>query len=125
VQGGCFRSPIADADFNQDVLGIGFGVFDEDIEITVFVENSGIEQFIFQFVPAAIAVGGDQVLIGVSRLRILIEVLHVGVRGRAIQVKVIFLHVFAVIALLLLSPNNRSFRMGSLPFQSPKAKQRS
>jgi hypothetical protein len=37
------RAPIAQADLDQDVAGRGFRIFDEDVEIAVFVEDAGIE----------------------------------------------------------------------------------
>jgi hypothetical protein len=87
------------SDFDQHVLGIPFGIFDKNIEIAVVVKNAGIQKFVFQFVPTAVAIGDDQILIGISRLWIFVEVFHVGMGGRTVEVKVILLHVLAMIAL--------------------------
>src|SRR5262249_20071671 len=38
--------------------------------------------------------------VGIFRLRILVQILHVGMRGRGVQVEVILFHVFAVIAFI-------------------------
>ena len=55
---------------------------------------------------------------GKARLRILVQHLQVRVRRRGVEVEVVLLHVLAVIALALVSPNSRSLRIGSRPFQS-------
>src|SRR5262245_34520796 len=86
------------ADLNQDVLRRLLGVFHKDIEVTVRIENSGVDQFVFGFLSASSSIGFDQFVIGIGRLRVLVEILHVGVRRRAIEIEVIFLHVLAVIA---------------------------
>ena len=49
--------------------------------------------------PAAAAAGLDQVGVGERRLRILVEVLHVRVGRRAVEVEVVLLDVLAVVAL--------------------------
>ena len=38
-----FRPAIPGRDANQNILEIGFGVLDENIEITVALENSGVD----------------------------------------------------------------------------------
>ena len=65
----------------------------------------------------------DQVAIGILRLRILVEVLHVRVGRRAVEVEVIFLDVFAMVAFGVGQAEQRSFRMGSRPFHKANAKQ--
>ena len=49
--------------------------------------------------PAPAAAGLDEVGVGERRLRILVEVLHVRVGRRAVEVEVVLLDVLAVIAL--------------------------
>ena len=46
----------------------------------------------------------DQIVVGIGRLRILVEILHVGMRRRAVEVEVVFLHVLAVVALAVGQP---------------------
>ena len=43
-----------DANLNQQVFWRGLGVLDEDIEVTVLVEDSRVEQFEFEAVAAAL-----------------------------------------------------------------------
>ena len=94
-----FRAAIVDADLDQNVLGRFLGVFHEHIEIAVLVKHAGVEQLVLEFVAVAVAVGADQLIVGIRRLRIFVEILHVGMRRRAVEIEVIFLHVLAVIAL--------------------------
>ena len=48
-----FRAAIVDADLHQDVLGRFLGVFHEHVEVTVLVEDAGVDQFVLEFLPAA------------------------------------------------------------------------
>ncbi len=90
---------VGHGDAHQQVLGRGLGVFDEDVEVAPVVEHAGVQQFVLGLVPAAAAIGLHQVVVGVGRLRVLVQVLHVRVRGRAVEVEVVLLDVFAVVAL--------------------------
>src|SRR5262249_45294749 len=65
----------------------------------VVVENAGVEQFVLELFAGPTSVRSHQFVIGVGALRILVEVLHVRVGGRAIYIEVVLLHVLAVIAL--------------------------
>ena len=88
-----------DADPDQHVIGRRLGVFDEDVEVAVVVEHAGVEQLVLGLVLAAAAVGRDEVVVRIGRLRILVQVLHVRVRRRRVEVEVVLLHVLAVVAL--------------------------
>ena len=98
IQRSRFRSAVGDADANQDIVAIGLRVLYENIEIAVLVEHSGVQEFVFGLVLSAPAVLLDQSRIGVLLLRILVEVLHIGVRRRAVEIEVILFDVFAVVA---------------------------
>ena len=93
------RSPVGRGDPDQDVFRPGFGILDEDVEVSVVVEDAGVEEFILHLVPGATTVRLHQVGVGEGRLRVLVEVLHVRVGRRAVEVEVVFLDVLAVIAL--------------------------
>ena len=103
-------------------VGTGLRVLDEHVEISVVVEYAGIEQLVFQVVAAAPPVRLDQIAVRICVLRVFIEILHVRVGRRAVEVKVVFLDVLAVIALALVRPNSRSLRIGSLPFHRASGK---
>ncbi len=98
VQASFFRAAIDDGDLHQHVVRVGFGVFDENVEVAVVVEDAGIDQFVFgfQFAPAAIFV--QELIVGKCALRILVEHLQIRVRRQCVEIPVALFHVFAVIA---------------------------
>ena len=85
-------------DPDQDVLRRFLGVLDEDVEVAILMEDAGVEQLVFELVPAAAATGLNKIAVRVLRLRVLVEVLHVRVGRRAVEVEVVFLDVLAVVA---------------------------
>ena len=95
------RPPVVDGDPDQDVLGRFLGVFHEDVEVAILVEDAGVEQFVLKVLGAARAVGLDQIVVGIGRLRIFVEVLHVGVGRRVVQVEIVLLDILAVVALAI------------------------
>ena len=99
-EAGGFRAAVRDRDLDQDVFGIGLGIFHEHIEVAIVVEYSGVEQFELRLVLSAPPVFFHQLTVGEFRLGILVQILHVGVRRRRVEVEVVFLHVLAVIALV-------------------------
>ena len=99
VQVGRVRSAVGRGDLHQDVIGRAFGVLDEHVEVPVVVEDAGIEQLVLHVVARALAVRPYQVAVRIGRLRVLVEILHVRVGRRAIEVEVVLLHVLAVVAL--------------------------
>ena len=91
------RPAVPGRDANQNVLGSGFGVLHENVEVAVLRKNSRINQFIFRIVARALAVFIHQLLIRIARLRILVEVLQIRTGRRRVQIVVILFDVFAVI----------------------------
>ncbi len=53
-----------DRDLHQNVVGIGLGVFDLDIEIAVLGKYAGVDQLEFRMVLAAPPVFLDQLRVG-------------------------------------------------------------
>ena len=92
------RPSVADADLDQNVAGAGFRVFDKYIKISIVIEYAGIEQLVFHVVATAPAVCLDQIAIGICVLRIFVEILHVGMGRRTIEIEIVFLDILAVIA---------------------------
>jgi|SRR5574338_1543618 hypothetical protein len=93
------RTAVASRDTNEQILRSSFGVFDENVEVAVLVEYSSVQQLVLKIQPTAATVGLHQVGIGIRRLRILEEILHVRMGRRALDVKVVLFDVFAVIPL--------------------------
>ncbi len=100
VQGRCLGAAIGGADPDQDVLRRVLRVFHEHVEVAVVVEDSGIEKLVLRIVPPAPPVLIDEIRIGIGPLRVLVQVLHVGMARDVVEVEVVFLHVLAVIALV-------------------------
>src|SRR5262252_6786388 len=94
----CLRAAIVYGNTDQQVLRSIFRVLDKYVKVAVLIEDSGIKKLIFKILPGTALVGFDQIQIWEFALRILVEVLHVGVRGSAVDIEVVLLHVFAVIA---------------------------
>ena len=94
-----FGATVDRLDLDEQILRTSLGVLHEHIEVTVFLKHPGVQQFVFEILPAAAAVGLNEVGIREWRLRVLVEVLHVRVRWSVIEIEVVFLHVLAVVAL--------------------------
>jgi hypothetical protein len=111
------RSAIARRNQNDDVVGRRFGVFDEDVEVTLLVEDAGIEQLVFHLLAGTRAIGNDEFVVRECALRIFVEILQVRVRRCGIEIEVILLDVFAVIALSVRQAEQPFFqnRVGAVP----------
>ena len=109
---GRFRPTVRDRDLDQDVFCVGLSVFDEHIEITIVVEYSCVQQFELRLVLPASPVFFNQLTVGKFRLGILVEVLHVGVRGGRVEVEVVLLYVLTMIALVARQAENPFFQDG-------------
>jgi hypothetical protein len=68
------------------------------------LSNTRVQQLVFELQPVALPVGLHQVLVRIRGLRILVEIFHVGVGRRAVEIEVILLDVLAVIALAVGQP---------------------
>ena len=94
----CFFPQVADADLDAHVVGGFLRVFHEHIAVAVVVEDARIQQFVLRLCLAAQAIGDDKIVIGISRVRVLVEILHVGVGRGAVEIEIVFLDVLAVVA---------------------------
>ena len=88
----------------EDVFRALLGVLDENIEVPVVVEDARIQQFVLELLARPPPVGLHQVAIRKLPLRILVQVLHVRVRRRAVEVEVVLLHILAMVALAVGQP---------------------
>ena len=98
------RTAITDADLDQDVLRRLLGILDKNVEVAIAIKDTCIQQLIFHVATIAPLARLDQIVVGKRGLRILVQVLHVGVRGRAVEVEVILFDILAVIALAVGQP---------------------
>src|SRR2546430_3744047 len=109
VQGSRFGATIVGRDANENILVVGFGVFDENVEVAIFAEDAGVEQFEFRFRAAAALIFVHQPAVRKFGLRILIQILHVAVRWCGIEIEIIFFDVFSVIAFVAGEAKNTFF----------------
>ena len=119
------RPAIAHADLDEDVLRRLLGILHKDIEVAIIVEDTRIQQLVLHVATITLFVLLDQIAVRESRLRILVQVLHVGMRGRAVEVEVVFLDVFAVVGLAVGQAEHAFLEDGvfAVPQGHAKAKQ--
>src|SRR6516225_1470547 len=55
------RPAVVAADLNQELFRRLLGVFDEYIEVTILVKDTGVEQFILEFIAVAVAAGVNEI----------------------------------------------------------------
>ncbi len=117
-------SSIGRRDSHQDVFRTSLGVFHKDVEVSVVLEDTRVEKFILHLVAVAASVGLQQIGVGIGRLRIFVQKLHVRVRRRAVEVEVILFDVLAVVAFAVGQSKQPLFenRIPAVPEGQGKAK---
>src|SRR6201993_1506308 len=98
MQRGPIRATIEYGDSNQDAFWRFLRILHKHVEIAVFIEDSRIEQLILEFLARTMPACLHQVPIREIRLRVFVEILHVGMSRCAIEIEVVFLHILAVIS---------------------------
>ena len=114
MDGDRIRPAINHADLNKQVFSSVLAIFYEDIEIAVFVEDTRVQQFVLHIVTTATLVRLDQIVVGVLRLWILVQVFHVRVCGCAVEIKVVLLNILTVVALAVCQTEHPFFKDGVL-----------
>ena len=99
LQPGRFLAAVVNRHLDQDVLRSLLGVLEEDVEVPVAFEGPRVEELVLQLLPRAPPVRLEQIAVGELALRVLVEVLHVRVGRRRVDVEVVLLHVLAVVPL--------------------------
>src|SRR5687767_14725098 len=107
---GRFRPTVMNRDANEYIFRAFLRVLDKNIKIPVIVKYTRIQQLVFKLFPRAPPVGLDQVQIGILTLRVLVEVLHVRVRRRAVEIEVVLLDILAVVRLAVGEPEQALFQ---------------
>ncbi len=92
-------APVVDRHLDQDVLRSRLRVLEEDVEVPVVVEDPRVEELVLELLPRAPPVRLEEVPVGELALRVLVEVLHVRVGRRRVEVEVVLLDVLAVVPL--------------------------
>src|SRR6516225_7014525 len=113
------------ADFDQQIGRRGLCVFDEYVEIPVFIEYAGVEQFVFGIRLTAAPVRIYQIQVRKFILWIFIQISHVRMGGGAVAVVVILLDVLPVIGLAVGQAVNSFLEDRVLPVPQGKRKAQS
>jgi hypothetical protein len=96
---GRLRTTIAHFDAYADVFRARLGILNKDVKIALGIEDARVEQFILHLLIPQLPTLLNELLIGIGLVGIFIQILHVGMRWRRVEVEIIFLHIFAVIGL--------------------------
>src|SRR6185437_469887 len=91
-------SPVRNRKPDEDVFGTRLGVLGENVEVPPLLEHPGVGELELAIIPAPAAILGHQLVVRERGLRVLVERLEVGVRGRRVEVVVALFHLLAVVA---------------------------
>src|SRR5215472_12960334 len=94
------RRSIDDRESYQNVFNVDLCILRKNIEVSVVIKNAAIKQFIFRLIFSASPVFINQSCVGIFKLRIFVEELHVGVSGSTVKIEVVFFDVLAVVPLI-------------------------
>src|SRR6185503_17099583 len=92
------RSTIGRSDSNQNVLGAALGIVHKDVEVSIVVEDTGVDEFKLGRTPVSRATAKHEFSIRERRLRVFVQVPHVGMRRSTVQVVVVVFNIFTVVA---------------------------
>ena len=99
LQRGRVRPAVCGRDPDGDLLGRRLGVFDQDVKPAVFGKHARVEEFVLRPLPLPQPIFGHQLIVGKGTLRVAVPQAHQRVRGGVVNVEVVFLDVFAMVAL--------------------------
>jgi hypothetical protein len=99
MENGCPGPPVLRRDSNENIFRSGLRVFDKYVEVAVLVEDAGIYELVLRLTPGALPIGLNQIAVGKRSMRIFIETLHVRVGRSAVEIEIILLDIFAMVAL--------------------------
>ena len=104
MEPGGFRPAVVDGNPDQDVVRAVFSVLEKDVEVPVVVEDAGVDQLVLELLPRPALVSFHQVPVREFPLRVFVEILHIRVRRRCVDVEVALLDVLAVVPLAVGDP---------------------
>jgi len=120
---GFVGAPVARYDAYMNFFGRRHGIADLDVPIAVLIENTRIQK-----TERGIGAGPPSVFfhkqaVRILRLGVFVEIAKVAVARRGVQVKIIFLHVLALVALVARQPEGALLENGinTVPERESKA----
>lgn len=95
----------------------------EYIPVSIFIENTGVHDFVFGDVARAILILNHQILIRITPLRIFVQIFHVGVGGRRVQIIIELFAILPVISFMACHTEKTFFkdRINTIPESKGKA----
>ena len=99
VQGSRLRTTIPGNNTEEQLVFIFLCGFNEDVPISIVIKDARIDKLILPVSFAAFGVFSDEILVGELALRVLVEIFHVGMRRRVVEVEVSFFDALPVIPL--------------------------
>src|ERR1700733_6013771 len=99
VQFSRLSAAIVNGYLDQDVIRGSVEILDENVPVAIFIENSGIDQFELIVLKTAVAILMQQLRVWVCSLGVLIKHFEIGMVWRGVEVEIVFLDVFIVVAL--------------------------
>ncbi len=108
---------------DEHVFRAFLGVLHEHVKVAVGVKDAGVEQFVLELFARAPPVRFDQVAVGILPLRVLVEILHVRMGRRAVEVEVVLLDILAMVPFAVGEPEQALFqdRVALVPQRQRKA----
>src|SRR5215470_5930367 len=106
------RPTIVRSNSNENVFVFRLCVFNKNVEVAILVEDSCIEEFELGLRAATALVFIHKPAVRKFGLRIFVQRFHVAMSRRGIEVEVILLYVFAVIAFVACKPKNALLQDG-------------
>ena len=104
--------------------GVALAYSTNTSKVAVVLEDSGVQQLIFDFLPRLRFLPvAEQIIVGIRRLRILVQILHVGMRRRGVQIEVILFNVLTVVAFAVGQAEEALFKDRVLAVPQASAKQ--
>src|ERR1044071_9228672 len=94
-----FRAAIENLDLYAYIFRRCFGILYKNIEIFILIKGPCIEKFVLQPTSAAPAVLFNKVPIWILGLWIFVEVFHVRMGRRTIEIEVVLFYILTMIAL--------------------------
>src|SRR5262249_43612320 len=90
--------PVLERDRDRHISAGILGILTEKTKITSAIKDPGASSLKLNSLPPPTRVPADELPLGCGSLGVLVQVPHVRVRRRRVEVEVVFLHVLAVVA---------------------------
>ena len=98
IDSGRIAASVGDGNSNRDIVDIFLGILNLHIEVSAVLEDACVEQFELGLLTIAPRVLLDQLRIRKRLVRVLVQILHIGMSRRGVEIEVILFHVLAVIS---------------------------